>query len=186
MDTVIPVDGGSPAAAPSAAPASHRPAPRAATAERLAAWLRCFGFTDPAAQARIVCRVLADPALPADDPAAALAHAERRAAAWFAAVLGEELVPPGRAGSIGRAAFLLADAAQRWPESFLCAGQPPAALIAALRRAVPYAVPEPLPSAMPYQSLAWIKPAELVRLLFPQPELNALKRLDLRPRPVSA
>lgn len=176
MDTVIPVAGGpTVAAAPNTAPVSHRSSRQAGTAAALVAWLRGFGFTDPVLLARTVDRLLADPALPADGPAA-VAHAERRAAAWFAAVLGEDLAPAGRAAVAGRAAFLLADAARRWPDDFLGEGEPPAALVTALRRDVPVAAPEPVPGAMADQSLDWTSPVDLVRRLFARPERKALQR----------
>lgn len=175
MDTVITV-GGDPAAAPVAAPTTRepsRPAEGAERAERLARILRSLGFRDPLLLGRTVERLLADPAMPAD-AAAAAAQVERRAALWFAALLDE--TPDERTAAAGRAAFLLAGAAQRWPDAFLAPGEPPAALVAALRRAVPVAVPEPLPGAMIDQSLDWSSPLALVRRLFGRGERKVLSR----------
>lgn len=135
MDTVI--------AAPSAA------------ADAVAAYLRRFGLTDPDRLDGLVARFVAEAG---SDAGSAPERAERAVAAWFARILDGALSRPELAEPIGRAAFLLADGPRRWAEAFL-ADDPPAAMVAALRRAAPVPAPEPLPAAMVAQTL------ELPRLL---------------------
>src|SRR3546814_8696693 len=73
-------------------------------------------------------------------------------AAWFVRILGARLVKPELAGSIGRAAFLIAGGPQHWADRFLDDAAP-AEMVAALRRAVPVPAPDPLPAAMVAQTL---------------------------------
>src|SRR5690606_37524718 len=86
--------------------------------------------------------VLASRGRPEIDLAAiALSEAEADVNQWFEAVLGPELIgdqPPAR---IGRAAYLLCGAGDRWPECFLSREPLPQDLTRALRDAVPPATP---------------------------------------------
>lgn len=139
----------------------------------LEAFFRGFGFTDPVEIGRLIDRVAAGAVA---TPAEAVARAERQVAAWVRTVLGLGTGPDWQVTALGRAAFLRAEGARHWPDRFLAAGDPPAALVAALRRELPVAVPEPVPAAMPEQSLDPITLPYLVRRLFPPSQPKALPR----------
>jgi hypothetical protein len=73
---------------------------------------------------------------------------EAAARAWFAGLPGWPDAAPEAALALGRVAWLRADGNGRWPLA-LFADTPPAALVAALRAAVPALPPLALDRAMP-------------------------------------
>src|SRR5512143_390161 len=87
---------------------------------RLEAFFRGFGFTDPVRISHLIGCVATDPSA---TPEQAMDHAERQVAAWFRTVLGLDAMPVWQSVALGRAAFLQADGARRWPDGFLAAGQ---------------------------------------------------------------
>lgn len=114
--------------------------------------LRWFGLTDADRLEALAARFVRE----AEEAGAPGSAPDRAAAAvtdWFARILGPRLGRPDLAGPLGRAAFLIAGGSQRWADAFL-ADDPPAELVASLRRVAPIPAPEVLPAAMVAQSLA--------------------------------
>ncbi len=117
---------------------------------------------DEAEGRRLAAVVLADPAVPRDEPAAAVAHADARVRAWFAALLGRAAGPATVSGA--RAAFLMQGGAGHWPGALL--ESPPPDLIAVLQDSRLQGVPPAVPGAMLDQSLepVWSRGRTRVRL----------------------
>jgi hypothetical protein len=64
---------------------------------------------------------------------AAMDEANERLGAWFSRLLGDERQRRVRLGPQGRLALMLTGVAQRWPQCFLAADEPPPELVAAMR-----------------------------------------------------
>ena len=139
-------------------------------AQQLRAYFRSFGFDEAAALDQLVERALAavGPAKQAGDM---IARIRQEVEAWFIDSLGLSIAASGDAEAIGRAAFLLSDAAHRWPGHFLDA-EPPAEMIDALRLAAPIPIPHPAVT-MVEQSLVPLWSLGPVRQLLRRPASKA-------------
>lgn len=140
------------------------------TARQLRAYFRGFGFAESVALDRLVERALA--AVGSASPDEVVAQIRPRVEAWFADCLGLAITASGDAETIGRAAFLLSDAAHRWPEHFLEAETPPAEMVEALRLAAPLPIPRPAVT-MSEQSLAPLWSVGPIRQLLRRPARKA-------------
>lgn len=150
-------------AIPASGPSLRRDAER-----RLQHCLEEFGVEPGACREALVQRLLerADGARSAGE---VLDQAEAELAAWFASVLGEDVVAGNSPLLIGRAAYRVSGAARRWPEALL-ARDLPEGFAEALRVAVPTATPAEEPGTMVEQSFeSWslrgLAPVRLTRLL---------------------
>jgi hypothetical protein len=136
--------------------------------QRLRTYFLSFGFDESAALERLIERALA--ALdPAED---VVAQVRRRVEAWFIDSLGLATAASIDAEAMGRAAFLLSDAAQRWPQHFLDSEAPPAEMIDALRLAAPLPIPHPAVT-MPEQNLSPVWSLGPMRQLLRRPASKA-------------
>lgn len=130
------------------------------------AFFQALGFTDPAALSGAIETAFCD-VDPAAMPAPALLdHARRRTADWFAAVLNRGERSDDAILTIGRAAYLLTDAARRWPEHFLSEDPLPPAMEQALRRVSPVPVPRAMPTPMLDQALDPVWAGEPLKRIF--------------------
>lgn len=123
---------------------------RTATVEgerRIRRFLRGFGIEDEAVVRQFVRRFAT-----AGDGAVGEARLVDAVARWLALHLGQPHADPTLALSLGRVAWLTADAGTRWPEALLGTTLPPA-LAGALRRKLPNVPPPMLNSAMPAAAL---------------------------------
>lgn len=116
-------------------------------------FFQALGFTDPAALSGAVETAFCDVDPSAMTATALVDHARRRTADWFAVVLNRSEKSDDAVLTIGRAAYLLTDAARRWPEHFLSEDPLPPAMEQALRRVSPVPVPRSKPTPMLDQPL---------------------------------
>ncbi|WP_119459068.1 hypothetical protein [Rhodospirillaceae bacterium SYSU D60014] len=139
--------------------------------QRLRTYFLGFGFDESVALERLIERALAalDPAERAED---VVAQIRRRVEVWFIDSLGLAMAASVDAEAIGRVAFLLSDAAQRWPQYFLDAEAPPVEMIDALRLAAPLPIPHPAVT-MPEQNLSPVWSLGPVRQLLRRPASKA-------------
>lgn len=130
------------------------------------AFFQGLGFTDPAALSGAIETAFCDVDSSTMPAPALLDHARRRTADWFAVVLNRSEREDDAILTIGRAAYLLTDAARRWPEHFLSEEPLPQAMEQALRRVSPVPVPRAKPTPMLDQPLDPVWAGEPLKRIF--------------------
>jgi hypothetical protein len=147
-------------------PAVLPPAVNANLPEPVVALFQGLGFTDPAGVAGAAEIAFCDLEPGVTQADLMMRHARRRLADWFAVVLDRAELDDDAMLAAGRAAYLLADAARRWPEHFLSDDPLPRAMRQALRRVAPMPVPQPTPAVMVDQPLDPLSAGHALRALF--------------------
>lgn len=118
----------------------------------LGGFLARFGFSKGTQRTALITQIKAS--LPAEcTPSEAVAYVRRCLDAWLSGLAGSLGLPFDVSVEILRPALAAMEIGRTWPGAFL-SGLPPPEFLAALREALPLALPPEQPLAMPEQSLA--------------------------------